>query len=595
MREGKAQARREELIGVGMGEIPADLAITNGKLVNVMSGEIHEADLLIKGGRIAYVGKRMDAIGQAVKTLDAAGCYLTPGLMDGHVHNESSMMTVTQYARAVLPHGTTAVFIDPHQVAHVVGIEGIRLDVEEGRQTPLRVFVNISSCLPENAYGDMGGDIEAMLREVRKMLAWDRIAGVGEVYDKWGLVRRNPRLLGEVEASLDCEKVVDGGNAASLFLNPYVAAGVQSDHETRDVDGAIERLRLGMTLMIRESSVARNLKDVLPVITELGLNSHQCCFATDDKTPTDLAEEGHIDWMVRRSIELGLSPVQAVQMATINCARHFRLDRDLGSLTPGKLADILVVRDLGSFTVEKVIVEGRLVAKNGELAVDIPDYRYPSHTLEILRFSRPFAKSDLVIHSRRKEKTCVWVIEVGDNHILGLKAKEDLPVDSGTIQPSPPKDVIKLVVMEAGGSTGQAPAIGRGFTRGFGIRSGALGCSVGRDKLQIVVAGAEDGDIALAANRLAELRGGLVVVNHGEVLGEHPLRVCSILSAEPAEKFISAMKRLHQILREAMGCRLNNPFMTLGFTTSPGIPVIKLTTRGLYDYKEQGFVELETT
>ena len=595
MREAGIHTPREELIKVSMGELSADLAIVNGRVVNVMSGEVHEADVFIKGERIAYVGKGVDALMPATETLDATGLYLTPGLMDAHVHNESSMMTVLQYAHAVLPHGTTAVFIDPHQTVHAVGIEGIRLAVEEGRQTPLRAFVNISSCLPEAAYGDKAGDLEAMLQEVREILTWDRIVGVGEVYDKWGLVRRNPRLLGEVEASLACEKVVDGGNAAGLFLNPYVAAGVQSDHETRDVEGAVQRLRLGMTLMIREGSTARNLADILPVLTERGLNSHLCCFATDDKSPTDLAEEGHIDWMVRRSIQLGLPPVQAVQMGTINCARHFRLERDLGSLSPGKLADIVFVRDLADFEVARVMVGGRLVAENCALTVSLPDYPHPPHLVDVLNFHQPFTTSDLAIPSRRGAKTQVWAIEVGDDHILGLKVKEELHVESGQIQPAPANGVVKLVVMEPGKLPGDSPDIGRGFTKGFGLSSGAFGCSLSRDKLQIVVAGVEDEDIALVANRLAELHGGLVVGNQGRVLGECPLQVCSVLSRAPAEEFTRTMKELHELLREKLACQLHNPFMTLGFTTSPGIPVLKLTTRGLFDYDEQGYVELEAS
>ncbi|MFQ5913230.1 MAG: adenine deaminase [Nitrospinota bacterium] len=593
MREAGTHTQREELIKVSMGEDSADLAIVNGRVVNVMSGEVHEADLLIKGGRIAYLGKGENLRERAAEIIDATGLFLTPGLMDGHVHNESSMMTVTRYAQAVLPHGTTAVFIDPHQTVHAVGIEGIRLAVEEGRQTPLRAFVNISSCLPEATYGDKAGNSEAMLQEVRGMLKWDRIVGVGEVYDKWGLVRRNPRLLAEVDASLACEKAVDGGNAAGLFLNPYAAAGVQSDHETRDVEGAVERLRLGMTLMIRDSSVARNLADILPVLTQRGLNSHQCCFATDDKTPTDLAGEGHIDWMVRRSIQSGLSPMQAVQMATINCARHFRLDRDLGSLSPGRLADVVFVRDLAEFEVARVMVGGELIAENGELTVSLPDYRYPPHLMDVLSFSRKFTASDFAIPSRRGEKSQVWAIEVGDDHILGLKVKEELRVVSGHIQPTPQKDVVKLVVMEPGKLPGDPPAIGRGFAKGFGMRSGAFGCSVSRDKLQTVVAGVDDEDIALAANRLAELHGGLVVVNQGRILGGCPLPVCSVLSPAPAEEFIRTMRGLHETLKRTAGCRLNNPFMTLGLSTSPGIPVLKLTTQGLYDYDKQGCIELE--
>ena len=409
MREVGTHTPREELIKVSMGEISADLAIVNGRVVNVMSGEVHEADVFIKGGRIAYVGEGADELKPAAETMDATGLYLTPGLMDGHVHNESSMMTVTQYARAVLAHGTTAVFIDPHQTVHAVGIEGIRLAVEEGRQTPLRAFVNISLLSSRRP-------LTATRREIsRRCCKRCGRSSLGTGSLGWARSTTSGGWCGGIRGSSErwrlpwaCEKVVDGGNAAGLFLNPYVAAGVQSDHETRDVEGAVQRLRLGMTLMVREGSTARNLADILPVVTERGLNSHLCCFATDDKSPTDLAEEGHIDWMVRRSIQLGLPPVQAVQMGTINCARHFRLERDLGSLSPGKLADIVFVRDLADFEVARVMVGGRLVAENGALTVSLPDYPYPPHLVDILNFHQPFTTSDLAIPSRRGAKTQVW-------------------------------------------------------------------------------------------------------------------------------------------------------------------------------------------
>lgn len=588
----KTKVKREDLVSVALGEDKADVVIKGGEIVNVASGEIHRSDVAIKGERIALVGDANHTIGEKTNVINAEGLFLCPGLMDAHVHFEASMVTPTQLARVILPRGNTTILWEPLWTGNVLGVEGVKFFLEEGNKTPLKFFATASSGVPMVSPHLLTPGYEFGINEIREMLEWDRVVGLGEVIDFNSVLAREPTIFEKMHLAIKEGKLIDG-NAPQFKgknLNAYVAAGAQSDHEAVTLDEAIERIRLGLRLVIREGSSMRNLSELIKAITEKKLDPRHCLFCVDDKDIRELVEEGSIDYIVRRAIEIGVDPVVAVQMASLNISEYIGVDRDLGSITPGKVADLLFIDDLEKFTIQRVMVNGSVIAEEGKLIVETPPPIYPEWALKTIRLKRAVAPEDFVFKTDKIGETRVRVIKVFGDQIISTQETETLAVKDGEILPDPAKDILKIVVVERYGKT--EPNIGKGFVRGFGFKQGAIASSVSPDHHHIIAVGKDNADLSKAINRLVKIQGGIVICKNGEILDELPLAIGGIVSPEPYEKVANKLRKLHDTAKE-LGCPLPAPFMTLAFVGTPSLTAFKLSDKGLIDVLAYGIVPLE--
>lgn len=581
---------REGLVDVALGKVPADLAIKNGRLVNVNTCEIEDGiDVAVKGKRVALVGDARHCIGGDTVVIDAKGKHLVPGLLDAHVHIESSMVTVTQFARAVLPRGTTGVFIDPHEIANVLGMRGIRLMLDEGKDLPLKVFITLPSCVP-SAPGLETTGAEIGPAEIAEGLKWERVVGLAEVMNFPGVLAGDPKMHGKIEVALERQGAVEG-HAPGLLgkeLSAYIAAGVRSDHESFARGEAIEKLRLGMKLEMREGSAAKNLADLIKPILELKLDTRHCLLATDDRHPEDLLKEGHMDHVLRRAIREGVDPVRAIQMATINTAEHFRVDGDLGSISPGKLADVLIVDDLQKFEVKAVVANGKLVAKNGRLLGELPAPSYPRFARETMNLRRVYPGDFAIAAPIKVGEAEVRVIGLIEGQVITEHETATLDVEDGCVRPDLANDILKVAVVERHRATGN---IGLGFVHGFGMREGAIASSVGHDAHNITVVGISDGEMAAAVNAVAKMGGGQVAVRKGKALAKVELPIAGLMSDKPVESISTQLKRLHRAARD-LKIRVKSPFMRLSFLPLAVIPKLRITDKGLIDVEKFRPVDL---
>jgi adenine deaminase len=554
----------QQKLSVARGEQPAELVFKNARVVNVLSGEIHETHVAVQDGRVAGLGDY-----QGAKVIDLKGAYLAPSFIDGHFHVESSMLTAPEFARAVVPHGTSAVVIDPHEYANVLGLDGIRYVLESTRNLPVDFFIMLPSCVPATPLETAGARLTA--GDLRLMIGDERIAGIAELMNYPGVYRGDERELAKIDAGKG--KNIDG-HAPGLTghnLNAYVLAGVQSDHESTELAEAREKLRLGLHVLLREGSTERNLATLVPLITPF--NAMSCSFATDDKLAGDLAGEGHIDHSLRKAIKLGVDPVSAFQIATISTARHYRL-RNYGAIAPRYWADFIVFDDLQNVVVRQTYKKGALVAENGKyLAPEPPPTPRPRSTMN-LRYEAP---RDLLVPAATAGK--IRVIEVVPHQIVTRQVIETPRVEDGRVVADPSRDILKMVVVERHHATGN---VGVGFVRGFKLRAGALGSTVAHDAHNVVVVGTNDADIALAIEELVKMQGGQVAVEGGAVKAELALPIAGLVSDQPLDEVIKRIAGLNSAAR-ALGCDLEAPFMTLSFLSLSPIPELKLTDQGLID------------
>jgi adenine deaminase len=554
----------EQKLAIARGEIPADLLLTNCRLVNVLSGEVHPASIAIADGRVIGLGDY-----PAERVLDLGGACVAPALIDGHFHVESSMLTVPEFARAVVPHGTGAVVLDPHEYANVLGLDGIRYVLESSRGLPLEVFLMLPSCVPATEFETAGARLTA--EDLRLMIADERVAGVAELMNYPGVFLGDPRELAKIAAGKG--KCIDG-HAPGLTgrnLNAYVLAGVQSDHESTELEEARAKLRLGLHLLLREGSTERNLATLAPLVTPA--NAANCSFATDDKLAADLVNEGHIDHALRVAIRGGMPPVTAFQIATINPARHYRL-RNLGALAPRYWADFIVFDDLTAPVVRQTWKKGVLVAEEGRYLAAAPEaVPLPRSTMN-LRYRAP---EDFVVPAA--EGARMRIIEIVPHQIVTREAIEPARVEAGCAVADVGRDLLKLVVVERHRATGN---VGVGFVRGFRLRRGALASTVAHDAHNVVAVGASDADLTLAIRELERMQGGLVAVADGEVLARLPLPVAGLVSDRPLAEVVAAMDALNAAAA-SLGSPLAAPFMTLSFLSLSPIPELKLTDQGLID------------
>ena len=565
-------------IDVARGIMPADLLLRGGKVVNVFSGEIYQANVAICKNIIAGVG---DYYNNGAEIYDAEGLYIIPGLIDSHVHIESSMLSPSEYARAVLPHGTTTVICDPHEIANVMGLEGIRYLLESSKDIPLNLFVTASSCVPATHLETSGAVISA--KEIGELLQWERVIGLAEMMNVPGVLGGDDNELGKILIANKMGRPVDG-HSPSLSgkdLNAYIGSGIRSDHEATTREEALEKLRLGMYIMIREGSGARNLEELLPVVTQATYN--RCMLVSDDRHPGDLLREGHMDHILRKWIRLGIDPAIALSMATINPARAFMLN-DIGAIAPGYFADIAVLSDLEKFEVRTVIKNGRVVVKGGEVIIDFPRI-IDDRTTRMMRVK------DLSIN-RFKVKISgnrIRVMKLIPGQLYTKHTIEDVSAKDGEIKADSSRDLLKIAVIERHCATGN---IGLGFVRGFGLKKGALASSVAHDSHNIIVIGTNDRDMYLAAMKIIEIGGGHVVVSGGEVLGSLPLPIAGLLSDKSLEDLVNEEEKLLDAVRK-LGAKPISPFIKLSFLALPVIPELKITDRGLVDVNRFEIVGIE--
>ena len=562
----------EELIAAARGEIEVDLLLEGAEIANTISGEIYRADVAIHRGRIAGF-----CCTSARNVLDLRGCVIAPGFIDGHVHIESAMVTVPEYARAVVPKGTTTVVMDPHEIANVLGLEGILYMMDSARGVPLNVYVMLSSCVPATHLETSGAELDA--DALSELMGHENVLGLAEVMNYPGVINRDPEVLRKIR--LAAGKRVDG-HAPQLRgsdLAAYIAAGITSDHECTTLAEAQEKLRQGMYIMIREGSAAKNLLDLLPLVTPL--NARQFLFVSDDRHPADILQQGHLDFMLKAAVADGLDPILALQIASLNAAQYFGL-RDLGAIAPGYRADLAVLEDLEDFDVRMVLKDGRPVAEDGVLTAPLP--RAAAFRLSAMRVA-PLHASSFDIRAQSGKARVIGVVpDQVITRSLALLPK----VAGGRVVADTERDILKIAVVERHRATGN---VGLGLVQGFGLQEGAIATSVAHDSHNLVVVGTDSEEMLAAVTTVKEMGGGLAAVAGGKVKASLALPVAGLLSqmymrdvAEKIEETIEAAREL--------GCRPSDPFMTLSFLSLPVIPELKLTDRGLVDVKEFAHVPL---
>lgn len=560
----------KERIRVARGEGKADLLIINGRIVNVFSGQVERKEVAIFDGRIVGFGDY-----PAKKTVDVKGDFLCPGFIDGHVHIESSMVTLPQFARAVVPNGTTSVIIDPHEIANVAGSRGIRFMAESAQGIPLTVFIMAPSCVPATNMETSGAVLRAA--EIKSLLKEPWVIGLAEMMNFPGVIYRDPEVLKKIEQAKG--KRIDGHAPllSGKLLNAYLTAGIRSDHECTTLKEAKEKLANGMWIMIREGSTARNLKELLPLVTPK--NSRHLLFVTDDRHPKELLEWGHINSMVKQAIQRGLDPFLAIQMATVNPAEYFRLD-DLGAIAPGYRADILTFDHLRGFRIKKVFKDGVLVAEDGEMI---------SRSMEVPFTLRKSVQSSVRIRDMKSnalllqsDQPLAKVIQLIPDQIITKKVMKKIILRDGVAYPNIKEDILKIAVVERHRATG---SIGIGFVQGFGLTKGALGSSVAHDSHNLVIVGTNDQDIFSAVMAIKKMGGGLVAVSDGKVLASLPLPIAGLMTDAPVSQVNHQLEALLQAAK-SLGCNLPDPLMTLSFISLPVIPELKITDKGLVDVNQ---------
>lgn len=583
----------QRLVDCAMGRQPADMVIRNGRWVSVQTGEIIPGtDIAIINQRIAYVGPDAShVIGPETQIIDADDRYLVPGLMDGHMHVESGMLTVTEFVRTVVPRGTTAMFVDPHEIANIFGIKGVRLMVDEAENQPVHVFVQAPSCVPsapgfETPGSSIGPD------EVAEMMTWPGIIGLGEMMNFPGVFNSDENVHAEMAETRRAGKVI-GGHYASpdlgLPFHGYVVGGAEDDHEGTTVNDAIQRARQGMKVMMRYGSAWHDVATLVKAVTENGLDPRRFILCTDDSHSATLVQEGHMDRVLRHAISQGLNPLTAIQMATINTAEHFGVSRDMGMIAPGRFGDVVLVRDLASFSADMVIARGSVVAEQGELKIELPSYTYPDWALHSVKMPRPKTAEDFILSAGQVKngKVTANVIGVIENQAPNRHMQFEMKVDDGQVHVDLERDIIKIALVERHQSSGRMQV---GLIHGFNLAPGcAIATSVAHDSHHLIVIGTDEGMMAQAVNELAASGGGQIVVKDGKVIGQVTLPIAGLMSNQPAETVAAeAATVLHGFVE--CGCSLNNPNMQLSLMALVVIPELRISDMGVIDVNRFKFL-----
>jgi adenine deaminase len=567
----------DHVIAMAAGRKEPELLLTNARVLNVFSGDLEITHVAVGHGVIVGVGREY---AQAQQVYDIHGHYLLPGFIDGHVHLESSLLSPVRYAEAVVPHGTTTVVADPHEIANVAGIAGVRYMLRATERLPFEAYFMVPSCVPATALETAGAELGPSL--VAAALHQNRILGLAEVMNYPGVIGGEQQVLEKVLAARWAGKLIDG-HAPGLggrALMAYLAAGIGSDHECTTAAEAREKLSRGMWIMLREGSASKNLEALCAVVTPL--TARRCLLVSDDRDAWDLVHEGHLDALLRKAVALGVDPLLAVQMATLNPAAYFGL-RQYGAIAPGAVADLVVVNDLHDFNVEQVFKRGQLVAEQGHLVTPLAE-EAPVEFLHTVHLP-PLSRKNLTLPATSSK---VRVIGVVPGQILTRQEVREPTVCEGCIVADPTRDLSKLVVVERHRGTGN---VGLGLVTGFGIRAGAIATSVAHDSHNVIGVGVDDADLLCALQEVGRLQGGVVVCQGGRIVSSLPLPLAGLMSAAPLSQVISDIEALHRSA-QALGTSLARPFMALSFLALPVIPELRLTDRGLVDVNRSCLVSL---
>ncbi len=575
-------------IETGLGHFSCDLKLQNVKLVNVFSGEIYATDIYIKNKRIVSIDPNAGL--KAEKVMDCGGKYAVPGLIDAHMHFESTMLSPEALASVVVPQGTTTLCADLMEIANVAGEAGLKAMLQSMSRLPYRMLIEVSSRVPTAPGLETTGAILGS-KEVADIMGWDESVSLGEL-DPSKILFVKEEYIHKIADTLSRRKLVNGHAIGRLGqeLNVYASSGISDDHECVTAQEMIERLRVGMKVFIREGSSERNVDALVKGILERHLDTDNLMFCTDDKHAREIQVEGHINYNVARSIQLGLDPMHALQMATINTAKHFRIEDEIGSITPGRLADILLVDDLNEMKPEMVLFEGTVVAENGRLTQDCTVGTYPEWIKNTVTLLKPVTADSFKVSSRiQNGKTKVHVIDLIKAQIINNHEICELSVENGEILMDQSRDILKLSVVERYGKNGN---IGIGFVRGFSLQKGALAYSMSHDHHNIVVVGTNETDMATAVNEVARLHGGLSIACDGQIKGSMELPIGGLMSEKTADEVMGKMDLLNEEVKK-LGCELSAPFMTLSFISLPTVPELGLTDMGLVDVLEHKLISLE--
>lgn len=562
------------IINVARGFEKADLVIKNANIVNVLSEEIHKADIAIKDGIIAGIGENYSGENE----IDIQGAYVTPSFIDGHVHLESTMMLPSEFAKVALPAGTTTVIIDPHEISNVLGLHGISFMHEAVKNLPLDVYTMLPSCVPATPFETSGFDLNSYDLSLLIDKPW--VLGLAEMMNFPGVLNQDNNVMAKLELAKSRGKCIDG-HAPYLHgkdLCAYIASGVKSDHECTTPDEAVEKLRLGMYVMIREGTAAKDLDALMPVLKTC--NTRKCIFVTDDRHPADLKE--HINGMVRRAVEAGVDPVKAVQIASLNTAEYFGL-KNLGAIAPGYKADLLILPDLKTFKPDLVIKNGVVAAENGKLIAELPENEALAVRNSVnVRWITP---EDFRIEANGSKVTALEVIP---HQLITKSVVSEVKIEDGNAVSNIDNDTLKICVIERHRATGN---IGKGFVKGFNLKCGAIASTVAHDSHNMIVIGTNDADMYAAAVALIKCKGGKVVVKDGEVISELPLPIAGLMSDRNFDYVVNKCEELNKTAH-SIGCRIEDPFMTMGFLSLPVIPELKVTDKGVFDTNKFDFIDI---
>jgi adenine deaminase len=581
----------KSLVDVAMGRAPADLVIRNGRWVCVQSGEIILGiDIAIKGDRIAYVGENAaHTISDQTKVIDAQDKYLVPGLLDGHMHVESGMLTITEFVRTVIPYGTTGMFVDPHEIANVFGLDGVRLMVEEAAIQPIHVWVQMPSCVP-SAPGLETSGAGLGPAEVAEAMTWPGVIGLGEMMNFPGVYLNDEKMHAEMAEARRAGKVL-GGHYASpdlgLPFHGYVVGGPEDDHEGTRLEDAVTRIRQGMKAMLRFGSAWLDVAAQIGAVTKLGMDPRHFILCTDDSHCETLVVEGHVNRAVKEAISHGLSPLTAIQMVTINPAEHFGVARDVGMIAPGRFGDVLIVDDLLNLSVEVVISKGRVIAEGGRLTIELPAYKYPNWVSQSIHLGHPLQVEDFRLSAPADGSYTANVIGIIENQAPTRHLQLKVTASSGEVHTDMNLDIAKVAVVERHKATGGVQV---GLVNGFGFDVPcAIATTFAHDSHHMIVVGTNDADMVIAANELAELGGGQMIIRDGKILGQVELPIAGLMSNERA---VVVARKVGTVLDgfKACGCRLNNPNMQLSLLALVVIPELRISDLGLVDVNRFEFI-----
>ncbi len=591
------------LVDVAMGRVPADLVIRQGQWVSVQSGEIiPHTDIAIKDGHIAFIGPdAQHTIGKGTQVIDAKGRYLVPGLLDGHMHVESGMLTVTEFVRAVAVRGTTGMFVDPHEIANVFGLKGVKLMVDEAAKQPIHVWVQMPSCVP-SAPGleTPGSTISA--DDVAEAMTWPGIIGLGEMMSFPGVIGGDEKLLAEMASTHAANKTIGGHYPTpdlGLPFHGYVAGGAEDDHEGTRLEDAVARVRQGMKAMLRYGSAWHDVASQVGAITKRGLDSRRFILCTDDSHAETLTRDGHMDRVLRHAILEGLPPMTAIQMMTINTAEHFGLTREMGMIAPGRWADVVLTKDLKNFQAELVVAKGQVIAENGKWKVNLPKVTHPAWATKSVNLKRALKAADFAVKApsaltplpegegKGVRVMVANVIGVIENQAPTRHLRMPVEVNDGEAHVDMKRDLAKIALVERHKATGGVMV---GFVSGFGFKEKcAIGSTVAHDSHHMIVVGTDEECMAVAANTLAKSGGGQVVVKNGKVIGQVELNIAGLMSAEHADVVAKKAGTVLEGFRKC-GCTLNNPNMQLSLLGLVVIPELRISDKGLVDVTRFGFI-----